>query len=200
MTETSEEITQVEAPPPTTLRKLKRGEVDLGSGVTLKPIFEGERLVAVNLTHPVGEDGGTCSKALPIGWGWGKHRITSKAKEPLKLSPSVWCPQHGFHGWIEEGVWLSMREQLMRSTLRRLRIKAAQHLKDLGADHEGAVLAIADLFYDIEKLEAENRDLKRDLMAAEAGNPHWKKKKDDRKNDYDYWGDFVSTWNSDPKS
>ena len=55
--------------------------------------------------HPCGRYARTCTCELCAGL-YPKGRWTIQSSEPLTLSPSFVCKDHGVHGWIQEGKWV----------------------------------------------------------------------------------------------
>lgn len=143
--------TETELP---TIADLLEGPVDLGYGVTISPLISDQgRLTAVRFSHRIeglNAPDELCSKVIPIkgrqrnGVGW---KFKKRMSGLLSMSPSIVCPHHSLHGWIEDGVWKPMRiwqfEGMSRETYEQRIERAEEIIEEYGGGYDGAVLALA---------------------------------------------------------
>lgn len=90
-------------------RDLIKGKLSLNEGCTLAPIADKiGKPVALIFTHPV-EGEADCERVLPLAdpslpwWRWQSGKWKIHSSDPLRLGPSLWCPEHCWHGFFHNG-------------------------------------------------------------------------------------------------
>lgn len=148
--------------PVITLDQLKTGDtLDLGREITVRAMLdEDNRISVIWFSHPL-QDGEKCLKAIPMrpkrkrfkGWKYlggaiydGYWDIRVDQDRTFSLSPSIACYQHGIHGYMKGGKWMTtfdyFLEQPTDVILKKL-YKAEREAEEFGGGYQGAILALA---------------------------------------------------------